>query len=286
MLKKWGSIWAVAGLVLLLAGVPASAGAAPLVVTINSGPSGVVSTRTVTFTFSANETKGTFFQCALDTPTLKACNSPDTLGPLTAGTHVFFVRAFNPISNVHSETVSSSFSIEHESSPTGSLPGVGGPVPPGFGGPIPTGPNTNVNMPVHPTVSGLTQSYLSWRAGTELAQLSRARRRGPPVGTTFRFSLNEAAKVRLAFTRPASGRSVKGHCVAPTTKNRGKRACQRTIKVGAVSLGGHAGKNRIHFQGRISAHTTLKPGPYKMVLSASAGGLLSAPRSLTFTILS
>jgi hypothetical protein len=286
MLKKWGSVWAVAGLMLLLGGVPATAVAASPVVTINSGPSGVVNTRTVTFTFSANETQGTQFDCGLDTPTLKACASPDTLGPLAAGTHTFYVRAFNAKSTpYYSSVVSSSFSIEHESPPTGSLPGVGGPVPPGSGVPFPSGPNTPGSTPV-PTVSGLTQSYLSWRAGTELAQISRARRRGPPVGTTFRFALNEAAKVRLAFTRAASGRRVNGHCVAQTTKNRGKRACERTIKVGAVSLGGHAGTNRVHFQGRISAHTTLKPGRYKMVLSASAGGLLSAPRSLTFTILS
>jgi hypothetical protein len=133
-------------------------------------------------------------------------------------------------------------------------------------------------------VSNLTQSASRWREGPRLAHISKARPKRPR-GTTFSFTLNEAATLRLAFTQRSSGRSVGGHCVAQSKHNRTKHACRRTLTVGALTLQGQAGAEKVRFEGRLSAAKKLKPGRYTLVLSASADGLSSTPRSLTFTIL-
>lgn len=131
---------------------------------------------------------------------------------------------------------------------------------------------------------GLSQSASRWRAGTGLAHLGAAHTR-LPRGTTFSFTLNEAASVHLAFTQAASGHMVAGHCRAPSRRNARKRACRRTVTVGTLTLAAPAGADRVRFEGRLSASRKLKPGRYRLVASATAGGLTSVPRSLTFTIL-
>ena len=56
------------------------------------------------------------------------------------------------------------------------------------------------------------------------------------------------------------------------------------MTVAALTLAGHAGTDRVRFEGRYSAAKKLKPGRYTLQLTASANGLSSTPRSLTFTI--
>jgi 6-phosphogluconolactonase (cycloisomerase 2 family) len=89
-----------------------------------------------------------------------------------------------------------------------------------------------------------TQSHRRWRE----------RRHG---GTTFSFTLNEAARVTLAFTQ-------KNHHPI----------------LGRLTVAGHAGRNKVAFNGRINRHTKLKPGTYTLTIRAGA----SAPQRLTFTI--
>ena len=67
-----------------------------------------------------------------------------------------------------------------------------------------------------PSILSAAQSHARWREGTKLASLARARVRRVPVGTTFSFRLDQAAKARLAFTQAVAGRKVGGKCVAPT----------------------------------------------------------------------
>ena len=57
--------------------------------TIWSGPSGIVSSTTVTFGFSG----GDAFECKLDDGTFERCSSPKTFTDLTEGPHTFEVRA-------------------------------------------------------------------------------------------------------------------------------------------------------------------------------------------------
>jgi hypothetical protein len=51
-----------------------------------------------------------------------------------------------------------------------------------------------------------------------------------------------------------------------------------------MRVAGHVGPNKVSFQGRVSASTTLTPGRYTLAIRASAGGRTSAPAKLSFTI--
>jgi hypothetical protein len=91
--------------------------------------------------------------------------------------------------------------------------------------------------------------------------------------------------VSFAFTQRLAGRKVNGKCVAQTNKNRRKRFCKRTVTRGTLSFTGHAGTNKVSFQGRISRIKKLTPGTYTLVIIATtATGQRSQPKSLSFTI--
>jgi hypothetical protein len=97
--------------------------------------------------------------------------------------------------------------------------------------------------------------------GNRLATVSRAK---TPIGKTFSFSLNDQATVTFSFTRRVSG---------------------RTVTAGKLTFAGHAGTNKVAFQGRVSAKKKLKPGRYTLVITAAdSAGTRSAPKSLSFTI--
>jgi hypothetical protein len=235
---------------------------APLV-TITSGPSGTVYERSVSFTFtSSGAEEPTTLQCSLDGGPFVLCVSPFNAGPLALGTHTFTVKALDSADLLSGEA-SRTFTVA-----AGSAPGVG----------------LGKAAAIAPVISGLTQSHARWREGSAPARISRAAKK-PPRGTTFSFTLNEAATVHLVFTQPASGRRLGGRCVAQTKHNRSKRACRRAVTVGTITLmHGSAGADHVRFEGRLSAAKKLKPGRYTLVLSASVGGLSSASRSLAFTI--
>src|SRR4051812_43246954 len=105
-----------------------------------------------------------------------------------------------------------------------------------------------------PRITKVTQSQAVWRVGGKRQ----------PVGTTFSFTLDQSASVRLGFIRRLHGRK---------------------LKMGALSRMGHRGKNRVAFQGRLSKKTTLRPGRYTVTFTATNGARRrSATRSLDFTI--
>ena len=107
----------------------------------------------------------------------------------------------------------------------------------------------NAPLPVLPTVTHVRESHHVWRERK---------------GTTFSFRLNEPATVTLTFTQRLHGHKV--------TR-------------GMLSVSGHTGKNRIHFKGRISASKKLRPGRYRLVLTATnAAGQSPTSPSISFTI--
>jgi hypothetical protein len=139
-----------------------------------------------------------------------------------------------------------------------------------------------VLTPAKPTVSGFAQSASRWRRGRSLPRISSA---GAPLGTTFSFNLSEPATASFAFTQRVAGRRVSGRCVSLGHGNVGKPKCKRTVSVGSFGLTGHAGLNKVRFQGRVSGAKTLKPGAYRVVISArDSHGLQSVPQTLSFTI--
>jgi hypothetical protein len=157
--------------------------------------------------------------------------------------------------------------------------------------PVPSCPPTIISShpqpPLAPRLSGLGQSAKTWREGTKLAKLSASRgkgRRKLPVGTTFSFKLDRPAQVIFKFTRSAGGRRVGKRCVPQTHKNRHKRRCTRTVVAGTLAFSAHAGLNKVRFQGLIARRKKLKPGSYKLLVTATAAGKRSRTGTLSFTI--
>jgi hypothetical protein len=147
-------------------------------------------------------------------------------------------------------------------------------------------PGGTVGPPV-PSLGPIHASHKTWRPGHKLASIASVghkHRRKPPVGTTFTFTLNTTATLKLTFTHRVGGRKVKHKCVAPTRHNRHDRACKRTVTAGTLTLTGHAGTDKIRFQGRLSKHRKLAPGTYTLTIAASNTSGRSRPRSIKFTI--
>jgi collagen type I alpha len=107
-------------------------------------------------------------------------------------------------------------------------------------------------------------------------------RHGPPVGTTFSYTLNLPATVVLRFTRQAKGRKVKRKCVAQTRKNAHKPSCKLTLKLGTLKTTGPAGKNKLKFTGKVSGKK-LRPGSYQVTIVAERPSG-DASKTLRFTI--
>jgi uncharacterized delta-60 repeat protein len=133
-------------------------------------------------------------------------------------------------------------------------------------------------------LSGVSQSHRRWQEGTALPHEARVKR--PPVGTTFRFKVNQPATVRFAFTQKLPGRRVGHQCVSPTRKNRHKRNCTRSVTRGTLSFSVGAGAHRVRFAGRLSKHRRLAPGRYTLIITANDGAGPPATKKLTFTIVS
>jgi predicted outer membrane repeat protein len=131
-----------------------------------------------------------------------------------------------------------------------------------------------------PSLTAASQSNSLWREGNKLASIAKR----IPVGTVFSFSLDQRAGVTLTFTQPAPGRRVAGRCVAPRASNRHKRSCKRSAARGTLSLPGHAGTNKVSFQGRISSGRKLAPGSYTVLIAASTAAGRSQAKTLRFTI--
>ena len=139
---------------------------------------------------------------------------------------------------------------------------------------------SSIGLP--PRLSSVAQSHRRWRRGSKPARISR--KRGLPVGTTFSFSLNEQASVRLGFTQNVRGRRVKGRCVKPRKGNRQRPSCSRSVNGGTLSFTGHTGMNKVFFQGRISRKKILKPGHWMVTITATNSVGRSTPETLRFTI--
>ncbi len=132
-----------------------------------------------------------------------------------------------------------------------------------------------------PQISRAKESHRKWRASNRRASISKKKKR-PPVGTTFTFSMNAPGRVTLTFTQPGQGRKAKGRCVPPTKHNKHKRRC--ALGRGKLTFNAHAGTNKVRFYGRISSSKELKPGKYTVVISTTTAGFAPSSKKLSFTI--
>jgi hypothetical protein len=134
---------------------------------------------------------------------------------------------------------------------------------------------TVVALP-RPSLRNLKQSHAKWKLGTKLTTMSAMKlalshpamrsASTTPVGTTFTFTLNEPATVKLVFTHLVHG---------------------RTVTAGSLSLAGRKGNEMISFQGRLSKTKKLAPGNYTVIFTASnTARQTSPPQQLRFTVVS
>jgi hypothetical protein len=114
--------------------------------------------------------------------------------------------------------------------------------------------------------------------GGKLATFAAAAK--PPVGTTFRFTLNEPATVRFAFAQLLPGRKVNGKCVAQTAANRSRKPCTRSVPRGSLSFSAGAGLHKLFFQGRLTRTRKLKPGTYALTITAKNAAGQQATKTL------
>ncbi|HEX8086076.1 MAG TPA: hypothetical protein VF529_17415 [Solirubrobacteraceae bacterium] len=132
-----------------------------------------------------------------------------------------------------------------------------------------------------PVLGRVTLSRSRFRVGrgmTALAALVRA-------GTTFRFTLSEAATVEVAIARATPGRRRAGRCVKPSGRLARHPRCTRLVRAGSLRRRLAAGTARIAFTGRLGRRP-LKPGRYVATLTATdAAGQRSAPRKAAFRVL-
>lgn len=144
-----------------------------------------------------------------------------------------------------------------------------------------TGTET-VTAPPAPRFSHVFQTHHRWREGNALVQIARKRR--PPVGTTFGFTLSEPARVTLSFIQKHSGRRVGHRCTVPTKHNKHRPRCSRTTVAGTLSLTAQAGANTVRFAGRLSRTRRLKPGAYTLIITATNSYGETATATLRFLI--
>jgi hypothetical protein len=137
-----------------------------------------------------------------------------------------------------------------------------------------------------PSLTGVSQSHRRWRLGTKLPKFAGiARAHMLPVGTTFRFTLNEAATVRFAFAQLVPGRKANGTCAAQIASNRSHKACTRGVPRGSLSFSAGAGLNKLFFQGRLTRTRKLKPGSYTLTITATNAAGQRATKTLRpFTV--
>jgi uncharacterized repeat protein (TIGR01451 family) len=152
----------------------------------------------------------------------------------------------------------------------------------GAGDPNPADDVASASVDVSgPAVSSARAVPSRFRLGSLLPRLSRR----PPVGTTISFGLSEPARATLTFAQPKTGRKVRGRCRSLTRANRRKPKCTIPNVRGVLLLAGHAGTNRLRFQGRLTRTRRLGPGTYTLTITATdSAGNRSRPRTIRFTI--
>jgi hypothetical protein len=143
-----------------------------------------------------------------------------------------------------------------------------------------TGPGLTVDrVPPRLTLLGmLRRRFAVSRLPTAISAAGRR-------GTAFRYTLSEPARVTFRIYRLLPGRRVGRRCLAPTRARRRRPPCTRALLRGTLRRTvARAGRRSTPFTGRIGRRA-LALGRYRATLTtADAAGNVSAPRSITFTV--
>jgi len=120
-------------------------------------------------------------------------------------------------------------------------------------------------------------------ASAAVKKHKKAKAKKHQKGTTFRYTLSEAATVRIVIAQRVSGQRKGTRCVTPTKKLT-KEKCTRLSARGTLTRTSHSGTNRVAFSGRIGTKA-LKVGDYEATITATnTASKISTPKTITFTI--
>lgn len=107
-------------------------------------------------------------------------------------------------------------------------------------------------------------------------------RAGKPVA--FSVTLDRDARVTFTLSRRASGRKVRGRCVALTRRNRRASRCTRLTTIGSFTAALTAGKRKATFSGRLKGRA-LTRGSYRITaVPRGADGRPGAPAARSFAV--
>ncbi len=82
--------------------------------TITAGPTGTISSSSVSFSFGSSESPSTF-ECRLDASSWATCSSPKSYSALSSGGRTFEVRAKDAAGNLDASPAAASFTVQTES---------------------------------------------------------------------------------------------------------------------------------------------------------------------------
>jgi hypothetical protein len=139
---------------------------------------------------------------------------------------------------------------------------------------------TTVVAHASPTVSDFSLSNRRFRTA------AAPRRGAVPRGTSFRYSLDEAATVRITLARLVSGHEVghTGRCQLGATGHTGRASCTIEKDVTTFEVAARDGMNSTRFSG-LYGHRSLRPGSYVAVATAhSVTQIASSPVRAAFTV--
>jgi hypothetical protein len=137
---------------------------------------------------------------------------------------------------------------------------------------------------VAPVVSSFEMSRRVFAVAAGPTPLTAQRRGHVAKGTTFRFSLSEAAQVAIRIERRARGFKRGRRCVKRPPRSGPRRGCARFVRAGTLTRDGQPGTNSVAFSGRLGRRA-LKAGRHRARLTASdAAGNRSRPRTVSFRV--
>ena len=131
-------------------------------------------------------------------------------------------------------------------------------------------------------LSETNRTFAPASASTPLTGLTAKRHHNR--GTTFSFTLDQAATVTVQIQRKGSGRLVHHACVPASKTTRRKPKCPLYTTAATLARTGHAGLNKLAFTGRIG-RKALKPGDYQAVFTATHPAGSSTAQAIAFVLL-
>lgn len=142
-----------------------------------------------------------------------------------------------------------------------------------------------------PVIGRFTLTHKRFAVGAKPTAVSAARRvkhkkpKQPVRGTSFNFTLSEAASVHIAITQMVAGHRASAGKSCGVARRGQKHNCNRTlILLTLVRAHSVAGANAVAFSGRFGK-SRLAKGTYTATITATdAANNRSAPRSAAFTV--